>query len=74
MSLLARHGVIDDLNIKHSDGAAVDTLDASRFHGASIWEIGDWAESLTQAGLGGSLSKEAGDWLNGIFGTEYTKM
>ncbi|KAL6817440.1 hypothetical protein V8C40DRAFT_253119 [Trichoderma camerunense] len=74
MSLLARHGVIDEVNIKHSDGAAVDTLDASRFHGASIWEIGDWAESLTQAGLGDSLSKEAGAWLNGIFGTEYTNM
>lgn len=74
MSLLARHGVIDELNIKHSDGAAVDTLDASRFQGVSIWEIGNWAESLTQAGLGSRLSKEAGAWLNGIFGTEYTKM
>lgn len=74
MSLLARHGVIDEVNIKHSDGAAVDTLDASIFQGVSLWEIGDWTESLTQAGLRGSLSKEAGAWLNGIFGTEYTKL
>lgn len=74
MSLLARHGVIDEVNIKHSDGAAVDALNVSIFNGASIWEIGDWVESLTQAGLGGSLSKEAGAWLNDIFGTEYTKM
>jgi lipoate-protein ligase A len=74
MSLLARHGVIDEVNIKHSDGAAVDALDASIFQRVFIWEIDDWAESLTQAGLGGTLSKEAGAWLNGIFGTEYTKM
>lgn len=74
MSLLARHGIIDEVNIKHSDGAAVDALDASIFQGVSIWEIGNWAESLNQAGLGGGLSKEAGAWLNGIFGTEYTNM
>ncbi|KAJ4857791.1 biotin/lipoate a/B protein ligase family domain-containing protein [Trichoderma breve] len=74
MSLLARHGVIDEVNIKHSDGATIDALDASIFQGVSIWEIKNWAASLTQAGLGGGLSEEAGAWLNGIFGTEYTKI
>lgn len=74
MHLLAKHGVIEEMSIKHSDGAAVAALDASLFHGASVWEINDWAEPLTRAGLGSSLSKEAGTWLNGMFGTEYTKM
>jgi lipoate-protein ligase A len=74
MCLLAKHGVIEEMTIKHSDGAAVNALDDSKFHGASVWEIDDWAESLSRAGLGGSLSREAGAWLNGMFGTDYTRM
>ncbi|RFU80420.1 lipoate- ligase a [Trichoderma arundinaceum] len=74
MYLLAKHGVIEEMSIKHSDGAAVKALDASVFQGASVWNIHDWAESLNRAGLGGTLSGEAGKWLNGVFGTEYTKM
>ncbi|EHK16140.1 uncharacterized protein TRIVIDRAFT_163920 [Trichoderma virens Gv29-8] len=74
MCLLAKHGVIEEMTIKHSDGAAVNALDDSKFHGASVWEIDNWAESLSRAGLGGSLSREAGAWLNGMFGTDYTRM
>lgn len=74
MRLVANHGVIEDMDIKHSDGAAVDGLDASVFHGARIWEMDDWSASLARAGLGSSLSEEAGHWLNHMFGTEYTKM
>ncbi|KAL7943743.1 hypothetical protein V8C42DRAFT_328338 [Trichoderma barbatum] len=74
MNLLAKHGVIEEMNITHSDGAAIDALDASTFHGASVWEVDDWAESLTRAGLGSGLSNEAGAWLNGMLGTDYTKM
>ncbi|KAH6608238.1 lipoate- ligase a [Trichoderma cornu-damae] len=74
MRLLAKHGVIEEMSIKRRDGAAVDALDASVFQGASVWAIRDWAEPLARAGLGGSLSKEAGAWLNGVFGTDYTKM
>ncbi|KAL7810728.1 hypothetical protein V8C44DRAFT_331906 [Trichoderma aethiopicum] len=74
LRLVANHGVIEDMDIKHSDGAAVDGLDASVFHGARIWEMDDWAAPLARAGLGSSLSQEAGQWLNHMFGTEYTKM
>jgi lipoate-protein ligase A len=74
MYLLAKHGVIEEMNIKHRDGAVIDGLDASALHGASVWEVDNWIERLTRAGLGSSLSKEAGEWLNGVFGTEYTKM
>ncbi|KAL6901199.1 hypothetical protein GGI43DRAFT_370708 [Trichoderma evansii] len=74
MRLFARHGVIEDMSIKHSDGAAINGLDASILHGTSVWEITNWKESLTRAGLGDSLSTEAGEWLNGVFGTEYAKM
>lgn len=70
MRLVANHGVIEDMEIKHRDGAAVDGLDASVFHGARIWEMDDWAASLARAGLGSSLSDEAGQWLNHMFGTD----
>ncbi|TFA98393.1 Putative lipoate-protein ligase A [Trichoderma ghanense] len=74
MRLVANHGIIEDMDIKHSDGAAVDGLDASVFHGARVWEVDDWAASLARAGLGSSLSEEAGHWLNHMFGTEYTSL
>ncbi|KAH0496145.1 hypothetical protein TgHK011_003524 [Trichoderma gracile] len=74
MRLVANHGVIEDMDIKHSDGAAVDGLDVSVFHGARVWEMDDWAALLARAGLGSNLSDEAGHWLNHMFGTEYTKM
>lgn len=74
MHLFAKHGVIEDMSIKHRDGAAINGLDASVFHGTSVWEITNWVASLTRAGLGDSLSKEAGEWLNGVLGTEYAKM
>ncbi|KAM0263777.1 hypothetical protein ACHAQJ_001095 [Trichoderma viride] len=74
MYLLAKHGVIEVTGIKHSDGTIINGLDASVFQGASVWEIDNWVERLARAGLGDSLSKEAGEWLNGVFGTEYTKM
>lgn len=74
MHLFAKHGVIEDMSIKHSDGAVINGMDASVFHGTSVWEITNWKESLTRAGLGDSLSTEAGEWLNGVFGAEYAKM
>ena len=74
MRLVANHGVIEDMDIKHRNGAAVDGLDASVLHGARVWEIEDWASSLARAGLGSSLSEEAGQWLNHMLGTEYTRM
>lgn len=74
MHLSARHGVIEDVSIKHSDGAAINGLDASVFQGASVWEITNWVDSLHRAGLGDSLGKEAGEWLNEMFGTEYANM
>lgn len=74
MHLSARHGVIEDMSIKHSDGAAINGLDASVFQGASVWDITNWTESLNRAGLGDGVSKEAGEWLDGMFGTEYAKM
>jgi lipoate-protein ligase A len=74
MHLSARHGVIEDMSIKHSDGTAINGLDASVFQGASVWEIMNWTESLNRAGLGDSVSKEAGEWLNGMFGAEYARM
>lgn len=74
MHLFAKHGVIEDMAIKHSDGAAISGLDASVFHGTSVWEITNWVESLRRAGLGDGLSKEAGEWLNGVLGAEYAKM
>lgn len=74
MHLSARHGVIEDMSIKHGDGAAINGLDASVLQGASLWEITNWVESLSRAGLGDRVSKEAGEWLNGMFGTEYAKM
>ncbi|KAL6864566.1 hypothetical protein J3F83DRAFT_761898 [Trichoderma novae-zelandiae] len=74
MRLVANHGVIEEMDIKHSDGAAVDGLDASVFHGARVWEVDDWAALLARAGLGSSLSEEAGPWLNHMFGTEYTRL
>jgi lipoate-protein ligase A len=74
MHLSARHGVIEDMSIKHSNGAAITGLDASAFQGASVWETTNWVESLNRAGLGDSASKEAGEWLNGMFGAEYARM
>ncbi|KAL7794236.1 hypothetical protein V8C37DRAFT_376959 [Trichoderma ceciliae] len=72
MYLLAKHGAIEEINIKHSDRAAMKALDASALRGVSVWEIDSWVESLARAGLGSKLSEEAGMWLNGVFGTEYT--
>ncbi|KAL7926378.1 hypothetical protein ACQKWADRAFT_280131 [Trichoderma austrokoningii] len=74
INLSARHGVIEDMRITHSDGAAINGLDASVFQGASVWEISNWTELLNRAGLGDSVGEEAGEWLNGMFGTEYAKM
>lgn len=74
MHLSARHGVIEDMSIKHSDGAAINGLDTSVFQGASVWDITNWTGSLNRAGLGDSVGKEAGEWLNGMFGAEYARM
>lgn len=74
MHLSARHGVIEDMSIKHSNGAAMNGLDASMFQGASVWDMTNWTESLNQAGLGDDVSREAGEWLDGMFGAEYARM
>ncbi|KAL7907025.1 hypothetical protein GGI35DRAFT_102189 [Trichoderma velutinum] len=74
MCLLAKHGVIEAMDIQHNDGTAVDALDISTFHATPLWEINDWTESLARAGLGSRLSQEAGAWLNGMFGTKYTEI
>lgn len=74
MHLSSRHGIIEDMSIKHSDGAAINGLDASVFQGASVWDITNWTESLNRAGLGDNVSKQAGEWLNGMFGAEYARM
>ncbi|KGQ09818.1 hypothetical protein BB8028_0004g07630 [Beauveria bassiana] len=67
----AKQGVIERFHIENSKGAQ---KDVSSLVGATLYDIDDWSARLADAGLASQPAQQIGEWLNGILGTEFTKL